>query len=332
MDTVSFNENNNQPTNYTPNNNKQNKFQRSLHFIDSEFRTSSPLVLKLLLFLIGFLGFQVIGFILSLGLGIFIHDQLLASALINLVSYILTAIILFSLLSLIGGGKYLKIVFSGFKHGSIYMWGFLLLGLALLIETILSLINTSIINASFGDIQTSNLNESSINEILNSGYGFLMFAPIIILAPFVEEFTYRLGLMDLIGKRKKVAGLIVSSIVFGVLHFNGIVYLIMFVSKQVDPAFDTSMLLGQELSTEEILQSLAVEFLNLPIYILMGMCLGLAYLYSGNVVSSIVAHVSNNTLSVIVTLLNASTISYVLPEFLVKYADITLRPFLMFIR
>ena len=200
MDTVSFNENNNQPTNYTPNNNKHNEFKSSLHFVDSEFRTRAPLVLKLLLFLIGFIGFQLIGAILSLGLGIFARDDTLALALTNLISYILTAIILFLLLSLIGGGKYLKIVFSGFKHGSIYMWGFLLLGLALLIETIFSIVNTSIINSAFGDIRITNLNESSINAILNSNYRFLMIAPVVLLATFVEEFAYSLGLMDFIGK------------------------------------------------------------------------------------------------------------------------------------
>ena len=332
MDTVSFNENNNQPTNYTPNNNHQNEFKRSLHFVDSEFRIRAPLVLKLLLFLIGFIGFQLIGFFLSLSLGLFIHDTTLANALINLIAYVITAIILLILLACIGSGKYIRIVFSGFKHGSICLWGFLLLGLALLIETIFSIINTSILNAAYGDIQTSNLNESSINDILNSSYGFLMITPVVLLAPFVEEFTYRLGLMDLIGKRNKIAGLIVSSFVFGILHFNGLVYIIFLIGKQADPNFSTLNFLGYDLSTEQILQNLVVELLNLPIYLFMGMCLGLAYLYSGNIVSSIIAHVSNNTLSIIVTLLNASTISYVLPEFLVKYADITLRPFLMFIR
>ena len=320
MDTLDFNQtpivNNNQPLNPNPKN-----YDRKLVFADSEFRDSAPTVLKLLLFLVGFLGFQLIGIVATFLFSSLSTDVVFVNALVNLITYSLTAIILFILLSAIGKGRYIKMVFKGLKQGSIYIWAFLLLGFALFLETVLSIVSQSVISALYGDIPSTSLNESSINEILSSSSMYLMIAPIVLLAPLVEEFAYRLGLMDLIGKKNKKVGLIISSLVFGLLHFNGYIYLILIIGDKLPEVINIGEVketLLIDLSMDELVQGLVVECLNLPIYVFMGMALGMAYLYSGNICSSIIAHMANNGLSIAVTFLGAG---YILPEFLTRYAS-----------
>lgn len=306
-------------------NNQQAPEEKQFTFFkDSAFRKTAPVGLKLFLFLFGFLGFQFIGFFLSIFFSA-VTDTIFAEALLNFVAYFITTLGMLLFLFLYKKGYYLKLIFSGFKYARVYICGLIFFGLGLLIELLFSLVNTAIVTSIYGDVNLANLNETSINNIMNSSYAFLMIIPVVLFAPIVEEFTYRLGLLDLIGKKHKITGLIVSSIVFGVIHFNGIIYILLMLLGYLDPSIlsgEIAEALGVEgtVTMDYLAQQLVIEFLNLPIYILMGACLGLAYLTSGSVCGSIVAHMTNNLLSSILTIFSTSL---VVPDFIYHFATLS---------
>lgn len=307
-----------EPQNYPQKNN-------DICFLPSRFNAEAPTFFKILLFLVGFLGLQLVAFPVTIFLTFFIIDETLLIALVNFISYVLGFGGIILLLSLFQKGKFFKIAFSGFKKKNTYIWGILLLGLALLVQTIISIISTAILNGLNYNGSYVSQNEQSIEEILSSGYAVLMIVPVVLFAPIIEEFTYRIGLVDSIGKKNRLRGLIFSSLIFGLLHFNGFTILLEILFGPILQEAGISLADG---TINDLLRQLLVEVLNLPIYILMGACLGLAYLITGDISASILAHALNNTLSVIISFVSGTaSLSYFIPDIFVKLANLSLSPY-----
>lgn len=112
-----------------------------------------------------------------------------------------------------------------------------------------------------------NQNQSNVNTVVQySPYlSLLIFG---FIGPFCEEITYRLGLFNFFKRFNNVIAYIVTAVVFGLIHFD----------------------FSNALS--------ATEWLNLPIYMLMGAFLAFCYDKFG-FGASYLAHATNNIFSVI---------------------------------
>ena len=309
------------PDNFNNNSKKNN----DIVFLPSRINDEAPFNFKITLFLFGFFGIQVLALVIQFILGSFIKDQILLISLDNFLTYLFAFIGVLLFLSLFERGKYLKYFFSGFKKKNIYIWGILALSLAILIETVFSLINTGILKAMNYTGEVTSLNEQSIDKIFSSSYFPLIVIPVLLFAPFIEECTYRVGLIDTVGKTNRIKGLIISSLIFGLVHFNGFTIILQMI---FGPTLKELEIVLVEGTVEELSMKLLVEVLNLPVYMLMGACLGLAYLITGEISASIFAHTMNNLLSTIFSLLSGTTmISSLIPDFMVRYANFSISPF-----
>ena len=117
-----------------------------------------------------------------------------------------------------------------------------------------------------------NENESAIRNVISLTplLSVIVFG---LIGPICEELTYRAGLFTLISKKNKILAYIVTILVFGFIHFD-----------------------YQNITSIN-------EWLNLPIYCFSGFLFTLAYDKYG-LPGSIVAHMTNNLVSVLMNLLN----------------------------
>lgn len=169
-------------------------------------------------------------------------------------SYILLFI---GILLIFGNG--INQVFGRFKKGVTYL-GLPFGVLAIIINMLYSLLLSPLTSGS------TNANQSNINLIIAAN-PILSIVILGIVGPFCEEATYRLGLFNL-GKRwNAVVPYILSSLVFGLIHFDW-----------------TNA-------------ASSIEWLNLPIYIIMGLLFAFVYDHFG-FGASFLAHATNNLISV----------------------------------
>ncbi len=120
---------------------------------------------------------------------------------------------------------------------------------------------------------TPNENQSTINLLIDS---FPITSVLLLgfLGPIVEEFTYRVGLYSFFRRINKYVAYVLTLVIFGLIHFN-------FLAKGED---------------------MVNELLNLPIYMISGFLLTLAYEKFG-LACATTAHVFNNLYGVVMTIL-----------------------------
>jgi membrane protease YdiL (CAAX protease family) len=120
-------------------------------------------------------------------------------------------------------------------------------------------------------IEGQSLNQEVVTELIQSQPLF-MAIPVVVFVPFIEEIVFRGALYELlIGKVNVIASVIITNVLFAVLHVTDIDSLIF-----------------------------------LPIYFFLGVVLSMIYIYSGkNIWVSIAAHSLHNLLSVVAILLIA---------------------------
>lgn len=118
---------------------------------------------------------------------------------------------------------------------------------------------------------SDNANESSITAIMRS-FPFFSFIAFVIAGPVCEEITYRLGLFDVLGRINRYVAYGVTFLFFGLIHFD----------------FTSTDLIN--------------ELLNLPFYVIAGLLFCYIYEREGLAVS-IYAHITNNLVSFVSTLL-----------------------------
>lgn len=299
---------------YTPEQNNdenlnkpENQNNQKRTFAISELNETTPLWKKLVLFVVGFLGLQVIATIVQLIMmttPLFdrtkMNFTILGSTLINFITYVLTCGLLV-LICFLGKDGTAKKIYKPFKNSQTYGWGFIGFCLVLAINIFFSMVYNLLPEFE------QNANQNGINEMLNA-YPFLVFIMTAIMAPIVEEITYRAGLCDLIGKKNRWLGIVLSAVLFGFIHFD-----FSSIISAIAPSKGYYDSLGQfvEFTTEELaklkevnLHALFVELENLPIYILSGMALAYVYCKTGNLSTSMVAHFLVNFYSFVGFILN----------------------------
>ncbi len=198
---------------------------------------------------------------------------LFAATLYNLIIYLLT----FSLLAIILiYTRAFQSLFKGFTKLRPYIAG-VFYGFIVIIA---SVSYSSLVTIIFGPSE-SNINQLSIEAMIKIN-PFLNFFWIVILGPLVEEILYRVGIFNGLKKVNHILAYVISGLIFGLIHFN--------VPLTDSGAIDQAKLM--------------VEFINIPSYIISGLLFAYIYDKEGFATSS-VAHITNNLLSFIVTIIRA---------------------------
>ena len=291
-------------------NDKKNTKHYTDHTVKKEFFPRSelndwlPLWEKIVFFLLGYIGINIFSFILQRILfatplavfknGLFLGFTTLGSVLINFFTYFLL-VLSFCLFLFFDRRKTYKKFFSQFKCKSTYLYGLIGFGCILAFQLILGNIYQATI-----PFYGSNSNQNGIEE-MTKAYPVLLFIMTVFFAPFVEELTYRIGIVDTIGHKYKFRwlGILASALIFGAIHANLFSAYINF----------TDIVSDSKATAEAIEQAkIAIynEWLNLPIYIGSGFLLGLTYAKSGKISASFMAHMGVNMFSMIVTIIQNS--------------------------
>jgi len=218
---------------------------------------------EFLLLVVGFLGLIVFSLLASLAIQNFpIKETGVRVAITNFIVYLLAL----GVISCVVGDDYIPIL-NKFKETIFKYKRLLIVALAVGIMIGFSYAYQGILNA----CHVSILNNDNQKALVEATFKqpVLTFFAVVLFAPIVEEFAYRLGLFSLLRKRNRWVAYVVSVIFFTLIHFN-------YTSN-----------------------NLANECLNLPNYIVPAILLAALYEYQG-IPSSILAHVLNNLISYII--------------------------------
>ena len=222
---------------------------------------------QLIIFLIGWIGFQIFASTIQIviliiakiywGAGEEILQKYCMSMLVNALAYLglIFAIVLIS-------RHDLKKLFGSFKHYQSYIAGAVCLvsmfAFNALYSTFLQLIKVT---------SSDNANEASLQS-LQDIYPLTCLIIFGIIGPICEEMTYRVGLFSLLKRKNKVVAYVVTIAVFALIHFN----------FSTDP------------------DTLVNELLNLPYYMFAAAAFSFTYDKFG-FAGSVTAHISNNLIS-----------------------------------
>ncbi len=241
-----------------------------------------PFDRQIALFLIGSLGFQIIGLIVSffiqlVGASIYpdvntleiFLNSIKANSILQFTSY--TLLFLALILSII---PYLYKLYSSFINLRALIKGFSYGVFAISFSVLYGLI------LSFFYETSGNTNQNNLESII-SIYPFTSILVFGIIGPICEEFTYRVGLFNFLRRQSKILAYILTIIVFALIHFNF-------------NSFD---------DIDEFIN----ELINLPSYIIGAFVLTYAYDKDG-LGGSCYAHMFNNLFSVIISIVSTRLI------------------------
>lgn len=224
---------------------------------------------RLTLFLIGFLGLDILTIILQLIFNVifpewFVKDsptQIVGLSTLNAVRYVFLTIGLIALLL-----PRLKIIINKFKSFKTILLG-IGFGIALIgITRVYSLVISDFVELEI------NANEEAAESMIFA-YPFLSIIVLGILGPVCEEVTYRYGLFGLFNKKAKILAYIITPLVFALIHFD-------------------------------FTGNLLIELVNMPSYIIAGILLCYVYDKYG-FGASVIAHIANNLFAIITILISA---------------------------
>ncbi|HKM02824.1 MAG TPA: CPBP family glutamic-type intramembrane protease [Bacilli bacterium] len=172
--------------------------------------------------------------------------------------------------------KTLLPIVKSFKKFRTYLYG---IGYGFIV-ILISIVYNNIIGMIVPDYG-SNENQNAVESVIKL-YPLLSVIWIPFLGPIVEELGYRLGLFNTLKKINRPIAYIVTSLIFGLIHFN------------LPVSGDT-----------DYWAKFGIEILNLPGYIISGLAFN--YIYDKeNIATSTVAHITNNLVSYIVTIIAMS--------------------------
>lgn len=235
--------------------------------------TKGPLNTQIIVFCIGWLGINVIAYLVSLLTSLFVtipdpelnkeaYDLVISQITgpVQFITYFITAVSLLSVLGL----PLLKRIFKDFtkleKIGRGVVYGLVIIGVSMIYGIIAQLLFPGL---------TDNENEQAVTSMINT-YPVLSAILSIIFAPICEEITYRFGLFGLGNRKNKFLGFFLSSVIFALIHAN-------FFVDSVD--------------------KLLIELVNLPIYMLSGFILSYAFYKEESLATSMTAHAVNNLIA-----------------------------------
>lgn len=292
-----FNNDDSTTKKYVPDNNIKGFFPRS------ELNDWTPLWEKLAFFLIGFLGLRlysiIVQYIILATPLVSIKDGVvtvsnMAYALINFFTYLLL-VITFVLFIFLDKRKTYQRILNELKQPKTYLWALVAFGMVIALQNILSL-SFSALFPFYG----SNANQNSIESIFAAS-PVLIFIMTVFFAPFCEELTYRIGLVDTIGHKYNLRwlGIAISALVFGLIHAD-------IINSYRNLAEGIASGLGDAEITN-LKNNLYNELLNLPVYMFSGFALGFVYAKSGKITSSMMGHMGVNLLSMIITIIQMAS-------------------------
>ena len=237
------------------------------------------------MFALGYVGFQLIGLMMSLctqigftsqhpgdkeGLNLFVKSGQY-NLIVTCSSYLIIAVII------------AIVLYKDWKQvGKSFLNIFVLLGIAAVVANLVgSFINNAIITGIFNAMgskipQGQGSNQTVINEMVKLN-PVLVFFVICILGPFVEEIGYRVGLFNFASRFGKIPGYLITIVVFAAIH----------ISWQVVFSNPT---------TPEEITKFQLELISIPSYVLGGLVLTLAYDFGG-LGASLVGHSIINMIS-----------------------------------
>ena len=273
------------------------KPKQPFRFINDSYRNrSTPTWEKIVFILIGVIGLNVASYIVSfLRITTTFYDPDVGrtpfgQSLQRFLTYLIVLIGFLLLIFLDQHASYKKI-FKDFASFKPYVYG--LIGCLLLY--IVNVIFNAIYSVTMPGIYGANNNQQSIESRRHASPA-LSIITVVLLAPFCEERTYRLGLLDATGKKNRWLGLIISAIIFGAIHFDWTPGILRNLAKMD----------GDRKLFEAYRVRMINEWLNLPIYISSGFILGLTYISSGKMASSWISHMLLNSISCIEVMTIAS--------------------------
>ena len=241
---------------------------------EDDIKIDIPNYKAILCFGIGWIGISIIATLIYTIIGLFIDlssiNEINQIKIMGVVNYACYLVVCVSLLLVLGKPVINKLL-KQFKNlnnlGKGLMYGFILLGSSVIYNLIVLLIYPD-----FG----SNANQNTVVEMIKM-YPVLSFFSVALFAPIAEEITYRLGLAGTIAKKSKVLAIVVSSLLFGLIH-----------SAFIDLSF-------LSMTKQEIIN----EAIALPSYIISGLVMGIAYIKEDSLAVSITAHMTNNFIAFI---------------------------------
>jgi membrane protease YdiL (CAAX protease family) len=259
-------------------------------FPHSEMNDWTPLWEKLCFFLLGFFGLDLLSTasVSVIRLTPLAQTDAVAASAVNMfVAYFLLAGA-FVLFIFLDGRKTYRRVAVGFTHSADYAY----VGIGFLVMIIINYV-FSFLYSNFVPFYGANSNQVGVEDYIKA-LPVLSFFPIVLFAPFCEELTYRIGLVDSIGHKNRWLGIVLASIVFGLIHFDFSAILSYSEGLQ---AYEANTITADQLLI--LKEDLLNEFLNLPVYILNGVVLAFVYAKSGDISTSMTLHLSNNLFSYI---------------------------------
>lgn len=248
--------------------------------IHTVFEKSTTWYDNLFNFLLGFVGFNILGFVLGLLLQTTSLNEYQKNMALNFGAYSIMFVIFLAYYLYRRNG--FKAILYGFRHFRSIFLAIGIFVIAFFISSIYSLIISSVVK----DLSV-NANQQAVQDsvLLFPVPSFIM---VVLFGPLCEELTYRGGLQTLIARKNKVVAVIVTSLFFAFIHFN----------------WDS--VLGLLVQAEGYtINQVYIELLNIPDYIIAGLGLGFAYQISGNLSGSMAAHILNNLLSYILIFVGA---------------------------
>ncbi len=294
-------------------------------FSESQLNQVTPLWMKLIFFVIGWLGFKVLAQLVQAAMlplyRMGIIDAGLFNCLLMLIVYGLLALTF--ALFLFFNKKIGKAFLLDFKDYKAILSGLVVCVVVLFAENLMS----SLYSTLCPDIYGANSNQQGLQSYVSSS-PIMLFFPIVLFAPFTEELTYRVGLVDSAGNKNRWIGIIISAIIFGFIHFSFDSIFLCINYDQLLEAGSTSLIksisetnIPTYYTYQEVKNMMLNEFLNLPIYILAGFIMAFGYAFTGKISTSITAHFTNNLISYISMLIllnqtNNSQMVTLWPKFL----------------
>ncbi len=282
---------------------KEEKKKKFRMFNDCELNDSLVFWKNIILFVWGSGCYFLINYLMNLIFGRFYNsmgDNLYNIMLMNACyGLLLLGFIIFFIVDRKSGKELLK-SFKGYKQ---YLFGLIIYVIGFVLEIAINII----IAKAYGNSRV-NSNETGLREMISYS-PWAIFFPIVIFGPLCEELTYRVGLYGLIAKKNKWVAIIVSAIVFGLLHFSfssiyaAINYYNLLANhssiiQYLDSAGNTLYY-----TKDQVIQNLINEFINLPAYILSGLLFGFAYAHTGKITASMTAHILNNLISTLLSMI-----------------------------
>lgn len=218
-----------------------------------------PVYKQVMLFLFGFVLLNIISSLMSLILSrYFVEKSVNLSMIINSVRYSCVAGAM-AIVLIHSYPKFKKPFLKILPYVVGFASGFLLIGINLAYNTIVSLFYTT----------ATNENQSLANSLVNA-FPVASFFLLCFVGPVVEEFTYRVGLFSFLTRIHRAVAYVVTILLFAFIHFD----------------FGAT---GDALIT---------EFINLPLYMFSGAALCLLYDFMG-LSASVTGHIVNNFISIL---------------------------------